>query len=250
LLEEAHLAQVIDPAGGSWYVESLTGELARAAWEWFRAIEATGGMTAALDSGVVADRLAATWTQRQDAIAHRKDPITGVSEYPDLQERILQRDPAPARASGGLPRHRYAEGFEALRDAADERLATTGSRPKVFLATLGSIAEHNARALFARNLFAAGGIATPDAGATESTQDVLDAFADADAAVVCLCSSDEVYADRAEETAAALRAAGAQHILLAGKPSDPPPAGIDGFVHTGCDALKVLQDIHRRWAQQ
>ncbi|TDD41466.1 methylmalonyl-CoA mutase family protein [Saccharopolyspora elongata] len=244
LLEESHLAQVIDPAGGSWYVESLTDELAQAAWRWFQEIEAAGGLPAALESGLVAERLSATWEERRAAIAHRADAITGVSEFPNLDEAPLEREPAPQQPSGGLPVHRYAEDFERLRDAADARLAETGNRPTVFLATLGSLAAHNARASFARNLLAAGGIESTDAGATESTEDVLAAYAGAP--VVCLCSSDKVYAERAAETAAALKQAGAKHVLLAGKPGDPPPEGVDGFVFAGCDALAVLTDVHEK----
>ncbi|GAA4618794.1 methylmalonyl-CoA mutase family protein [Saccharopolyspora hordei] len=238
LLEESHLAQVIDPAGGSYYVESLTDELAKAAWAWFQRIEAAGGLPAALGSGLVADALAATWEQRRTAIAHRRDAITGVSEFPDLDEPVLEREPAPEQPGGGLPVHRYAEDFERLRDAADAQ----PTRPTVFLATLGSLAAHNARASFARNLFAAGGVACTDAGATESTADVLAAYDGAP--VVCLCSSDEVYADRAAETAEALKRAGARQVLLAGKPSGT--GGVDGYVHAGCDALAVLTDVHEQ----
>ncbi|CAM04824.1 heterodimeric methylmalonyl-CoA mutase small subunit [Saccharopolyspora erythraea NRRL 2338] len=247
LLEESHLAQVIDPAGGSWYVETLTDELAHKAWEWFRRIEAEGGLPAALRSGLVADRLAETWQRRRDAVAHRTDPITGVTEFPNLEEPALRRDPAPEPLSGGLPRHRYAEDFERLRDASDAHLAETGARPKVFLATLGSLAEHNARASFARNLFGAGGLETPDAGPTESTEDVVKAFAGSGTPVACLCSGDRIYGEHAEETARALREAGADQVLLAGSLEVP---GVDGRVFGGCNALEVLQDVHRRLGVQ
>ncbi len=112
----------------------------------------------------------------------------------------------------------------------------------MFLATLGSLAAYNARASFARNLFAAGGIASADAGATESARDVVAAYTGTP--VVCLCSRDTLYAERAADTARALREAGAKRVLLAGKPSDPAPEGIDGFVFAGCDALAVLGDVH------
>ncbi|PKW19265.1 methylmalonyl-CoA mutase subunit beta [Saccharopolyspora spinosa] len=243
LLEESHLAQVIDPAGGSWYVESLTEELAQVAWRWFQEIEAAGGLPAALESGLVADRLAATWEERRAAITHREDAITGVSEFPNLDEPPLEREPTPEQPSGGLPVHHYAEDFERLRDAADAHLEATGQRPAVFLATLGSLAAHNARASFARNLFAAGGIECTDAGATESAEDVLKAYTGAP--VVCLCASDKVYAERAADTAAALKQAGAKHVLLAGKPSDPAPEGVDGFAFAGCDALAVLTGVQK-----
>ncbi|GAA3356342.1 methylmalonyl-CoA mutase subunit beta [Saccharopolyspora gregorii] len=240
LLDESHLAQVIDPAGGSWYVEALTDELARAAWRWFQEIEAAGGLPAALRSGMVADRLAATWDRRRAAIADRSEPITGVSEFPNLGEEPLHRAPVPAPPGGGLPRVRYAEEFEALRDAADAR----AQRPRVFLATLGPLATYTARSSFARNLFAAGGLDAVEAGPTETTADVLAAYAENPSPVVCLCSADEVYGERAADTARALKDAGAQTVLLAGKPGRPP-SEVDGLVFTGCDAVEVLRAAHR-----
>ncbi|MBA8825893.1 methylmalonyl-CoA mutase [Saccharopolyspora lacisalsi] len=244
LLEESHLAQVIDPAGGSYYVERLTDELAHAGWEWFQRIEAAAGLPAALDSGLVAERIAATWNERHTAIAHRRDPITGISEYPDLDETPPRRAAAPAEPGGGLPRHRYAEDYEELRDSAD-RLAETAQRPRVFLATLGTLADYNARASFARNLFAAGGIEATEAGATESVDDVVEAYRRSPSPVVCLCSTGKVYAERAAATARALRQVGAGTILLAGKPQEQPPEGVDEFVHTGSDALRILTEVHR-----
>jgi methylmalonyl-CoA mutase len=112
LLEESTVAVVADPAGGSWYVERLTDELARAAWAWFTDIERAGGMVAALGSGLVADRIAATWQARSANLAARAEVIVGVTEFPNPEEQPLSRPPAPPVPSGGLPRIRYAETFE------------------------------------------------------------------------------------------------------------------------------------------
>jgi methylmalonyl-CoA mutase len=222
LIEEAHVARVVDPAGGSWYVERYTEDLAHAAWDWFTTLEQAGGLAAGLDSGLIADRLAATWAKRADNIAHRRDPITGVSEFPHLDEQLPRRLPAAVPPSGGLPRRRHAEAFERLRDRSDAHLAATGSRPAVYLATLGS---PGARLSFATNLFAAGGIAV-----------VTGEYA-GDTPVVCLCGSDKVYAERATDTAAALRAAGATRVLLAGRGDF---AGVDDYAYTGGDAVALL----------
>jgi methylmalonyl-CoA mutase len=243
LLEESHLAEVIDPAGGSWYVERLTDDLARAAWAWFQEIEAAGGLPAALASGLVADRLAATREARAANLADRTDAITGVSEFPHLDEKPVVRAPAPEEPGGGLPRVRHAEPYEALRDRSDAVLAATGSRPAVFLATLGPVAAHTARASFAANLFQAGGIATPDAGPTDSVAAVVERFRASGATVACLCGSESSYAELAAPAAAALREAGARRVLLAGKPS-PERAGVDEFVFTGCPALEVLDHTY------
>ncbi|MHA6800606.1 methylmalonyl-CoA mutase family protein [Bounagaea algeriensis] len=244
LLDESHLAQVIDPAGGSWYVESRTTELARQAWNRFQEFEAAGGWPAAWGSGLLAERLEATWQARAQALAHRTDAVIGVSEYPDLTEEPVQRTPAPPQPVGGLARHRYAEGFERLRDAAEAARESTGQRPTVFLATLGALATYTARASFTRNLLAAGGVAATEAGATETTAEVLEAYRSSPSPVVCLCSSDATYDERAAETARELARAGAAHVLLAGKPAELPE-GVDGCIFSGCDALSVLRTVQR-----
>ncbi|WP_461122237.1 methylmalonyl-CoA mutase family protein [Saccharothrix stipae] len=299
LLEESRLAGVIDPAGGSWYVERLTDDLAHAAWAWFREIEAAGGLPKAFD--LVADRVAATWERRRANLADRTDAITGVSEFPNLGEQPVTRPPAPAEpghvnddldGTGGrdgnsgrgrdghaaqespsgdprisfsqqgptisgprsgsqqgpatqgprsrpLPRIRYAQDFEALRDAAD----AAPERPKVFLATLGPVAAHTARATFAANLFQAGGIETPNAGPTKTAADVVAKFRESGARIACLCGSETSYAELAAPVARALREAGAQRVLLAGRKSasSDPGAEIDEYVYTGCPALEVLE---------
>ncbi|MFF1735344.1 methylmalonyl-CoA mutase family protein [Streptomyces sp. NPDC058247] len=228
LIEESHLARVIDPAGGSWYVERLTDELAHAAWDFFQEIERSGGQAAALRSGMVRERLAGSWSLRSENLARRREPVTGVSEFPFLDEKPVVREPAPEAPSGGLPRVRRDEAFEALRSRSDAHLAASGSRPRVFLAPLGPAAAHSARLTFAANLFQAGGI-----------EPVVDGtFEESGAQAVCLCSSDQVYAEQAEAAAEQLRAAGARQVFLAGRPGTY--AGVDTYVFAGCDAADVL----------
>ncbi|MDS0135221.1 MULTISPECIES: methylmalonyl-CoA mutase family protein [unclassified Amycolatopsis] len=237
LLEESRLAGVADPAGGSWYVEKLTDDLAHAAWAEFTAIEGEGGLAASLASGALAGRLAETWEKRSSRIATRRDPLTGVSEFPNLAEKPVVREPVPSTVEGGLPRHRYAEGFEALRDASDAYLASHGSRPKIFLATLGPVAAHTTRAGFAANLFQAGGIEAVNPGATD---DLPGAFAASGARIACLCGTDDAYAAQAAEVAKSL---GAEYVLLAGKGTYD---GVDANVFAGCNALEVLEGLHAK----
>jgi methylmalonyl-CoA mutase len=235
LVEEGHLARVLDPAGGSWYVESLTENLAQAAWAWFTEIERAGGLPAALAGGLVRDRLAAAWAERAERLARRIEPITGVSEFPNLTEVLPERQPAPEALParpGGLPRLRAAQPFEELRDRAE----AAGSRAAVYLATIGPVARHTARATFAGNLFQAGGLATPSG-------DGADGLAGAGTTVACICGTDKDYAESAAALAAALKAAGATQVWLAGKPSLEVD-GVDGYVYAGCDALDVLRTVH------
>ncbi|MCC9310594.1 methylmalonyl-CoA mutase small subunit [Kitasatospora sp. RB6PN24] len=246
LLEESNLARVIDPAGGSWYVEQLTDELARAAWAWFQELERAGGQRAALVSGLVGERIADTWAERSTALARRREPITGVSEFPHLHEQPLLRTAAPAPLGGGLPRVRRAEAFEALRSRSDAHLAGHGARPRLFLAALGPAAAHTARSSFAGNLFQAGGIETTLAEGVEPAA-LAEAFAASGATVACLCSSDRLYAEHAKAVAAALKAAGARRVLLAGRPGELREAleraGVDEFVFAGGDAVALLSAL-------
>ncbi|MFB6815746.1 methylmalonyl-CoA mutase small subunit [Streptomyces sp. NPDC056347] len=243
LLEESQLARVIDPAGGSWYVERLTAELAGAAWAFFQEIERSGGQAAALRSGMIEERLAATWAARSRDLARRKEPVTGVSEFPQLAERPVEREPAPLETDGpgGLPRVRRDEAFEALRARSDAHLAATGQRPKVFLAALGPAAAHTARASFAANLFQAGGIEPVHDPVTVDAATAADAFRASGATVACLCSSDTLYAEQAAEVAGALGAAGARRVFLAGRPGEY--AGVDEYVFAGSDVVTVLSSL-------
>jgi methylmalonyl-CoA mutase len=113
LLEESRVAGVIDPAGGSWYVERHTDELARAGWAVFQEVERAGGIAAALDAGLVDDKIAAVRAARTARLDAGDEAITGVTVFPNSDEKPLTRQPEPARPAGGLPRVRYAEPFEA-----------------------------------------------------------------------------------------------------------------------------------------
>ncbi|GAB1817802.1 methylmalonyl-CoA mutase family protein [Herbidospora sp. RD11066] len=216
LVEEAGIARVADPAGGSWYVEHLTDDLANTAWDLFQQTEKHGEQ-------VLTDAIAGARAARAKDVARRRHPITGVSEFPNLTEKVPAREAGP-----GLPGQpdRYAGPFEKLRDLADAQ----DDRPTVFLATIGPVAVHTARATFAANLFAAGGIATVVGEPAE--------FVHAGTTVACICSSDRLYADHAEQVAAALREAGAEKVWLAGKGEY---GGVDATLFAGCDALKVLE---------
>ncbi|MEU8236374.1 methylmalonyl-CoA mutase subunit beta [Actinoplanes sp. NPDC048967] len=241
LLAECHLGRVRDPAGGSWYVEELTGELARVAWDWFAEIECQGGAVAVLESGLLAKRLAETWDRRRDDLAHRRGVITGVSDFPLPDEPRPPRAVPPPGPAGALPRHRYAEDFEELRDRADAWSDRYGQRPEVFIALLGAAAARGSRPAFVTNLFAAGGLGARTVNSTDPGR-LAAAFSASGLRVACLVGPDEAYADRAEQVIRALRDAGAVTVWLAGRPD--PAHGADGHVHAGCDALSVLRTTY------
>lgn len=246
LIDEAHVARVIDPAGGSWYVETLTDQIAAASWAWMQEIERAGGIIAALKAGSIQKRIASTCKDRMRSIARRRDAITGVSEFPNVAEEIprLERRTVQPRGRLALPVVRYAEPFETLRARADDAARTTGQRPSVFLATLGSLAEHTPRATFVKNLFEAAGIVAISSGTVDATN-VVEQFVASRAPLACICGADERYASEAEAVARALRSAAPRRLYLAGAVEPLQDAlrvaGIDEFVIMGCDAIDLLE---------
>jgi methylmalonyl-CoA mutase len=237
LIDEANAARVIDPGGGSWYIESLTNDLARAAWAWFQQIEAAGGWDAATASGLISQRLEQTRDARATNIARRRQLITGVTEFPDIDEaRVVRKRPPATRVD------RYSAPFEALRDRSDAS-AAKGARPTVLLLNVGPLAAHAARSAFAKNFFEIAGIAVPSSEAIDAAS-AAEALAASGTRHVVICSSDKLYETHAVAIAQALRAAGATRVYLAGNPGDNRDryvaAGVDEFIYVGCDALDAL----------
>ena len=247
LIEEAHLSRVLDPAGGSWCIETLSDTLARTAWEWFTTLEAAGGMAQGLTQGIVQKRIAQTWSRRSQNLARRRDPVTGVSEFPDIAEQGPEIPCPPAyQPEGGnnaLPVVRYAAAFEELRARADRAAQEEGNRPSIFLATLGPLSEHTARATFCKNLFEAGGIRAISSGTVDANS-VAEAYRQSQARLVCVCGVAERYAAEAEAVVQELAKAGAACIYLAGDPGTLRGAleavGVHEFVIAGCDAVALL----------
>jgi methylmalonyl-CoA mutase len=161
-------------------------------------------------------------------VADRSRPLTGISEFPNLGETLPEREPW-----GGPAVAHYGSAYEDMR-------AEPAERP-VFLATMGTVAAHTARATFATNLFAAGGVAVEAAGATTDTSSVLAAYAGQP--VVCLAGTDAAYAEWGADLIAALRAAGATYVVLAGKPGERTVTDVDDSCAMGVDALGFLARI-------
>ncbi|HEY1920476.1 MAG TPA: methylmalonyl-CoA mutase subunit beta [Streptosporangiaceae bacterium] len=233
LVEESHVARVIDPAGGSWYVEDLTGQLARRAWEWFQDIERAGGLRAALASGFIADRLAGRRAAQQDEVARRRAAITGVNEFPLAGETLLTR-PAATRPGGrptaGLPRIRWAQGYEDLRDRADAHTRATGSPPAVTLGLLDRSRPSLARAGQVSALLATTGITTITLNAGDGADPGL-------SGVVVVCGGPQTPA--AEVSAAVDHARGhgvVTVVVAAGDPQVPVP-GATERITGGMDVL-------------
>jgi methylmalonyl-CoA mutase len=266
LREESQLARVTDPAGGSWYVESLTDALARAAWQRFRTFEQRGGLLAGLQAGSIQADIERSAARLRERTATRKLPLTGLSTYPTLDDPPTPEQQPNLTASAGpeplpsastnvevtpLGRLRLAAPFERLRDAAQRQ----PTRPTIFACNLGPLAAHQARLEFAGNCFAAAGIelrpsdgfALDDLGAL--TDSITDRMRESGCALAIVCGRDQDYARLAATVIVALRIGGAKEVWIAGRPPSPanaPGWGLDPelpprFVYVGGDVLAELE---------
>jgi methylmalonyl-CoA mutase len=219
LIDESHVAAVSDPAGGAYAVERLTADLAQAAWDLFVRLDDEG-------FSLLDDLIETVATERERQVALRTRPITGLSEFPQSAETRLEREPVDT-----TPVRRWGAAFEALRD---------DPRGSVWLAPLGTIAAHTARATFAGNLFAAGGVAITNPGPLLDVEALAAAYDGSP--VVCLVGADAAYAEWGADAIAALRKSGAKHVILAGKPGDRTVAAdlIDDSCAMGVDAIAFL----------
>ncbi len=317
LSEESHLNQVIDPAGGSFYVEWLTNEIAKKAWKEFQEIEKKGGMLTALKEGYPQNEIEKVVGSRNKDIRKRKSVIVGINNYvnssdkkaavgkpdrkelfekrskylqeyrvagnnethskiidklnkmvePDSEELInlgaeallagatLGEITHAARASSDesvsiptLRFHRASEIFESLRAKAFEYEERTGAKPKVFLATLGSVKEYKGRADFSRGFFEVGGFEVIYPIGLTSNEDVYKAALDSKAEIVVICSTDDNYPVLVPEIIKTLEDSGSKaRFVLAGYPADQIEAhkasGVNEFIFLGCDAYETLSGL-------
>ncbi len=163
LKHESHFDQVVDPAGGSYYIENLTDSIANEAWKLFREIEEKGGYTAAYESGFIVERVKASAAAKDKNIATRREILLGANQYPnftevagkELTEAAVTR---PVSEGNTLAPYRGSMAFEAMRLHVDR----SGKAPKAFMLTCGSLAMARARAQFSCNFFACAGIKVID----------------------------------------------------------------------------------------
>ncbi len=255
LLRESNLGFVADPAAGAGAFEALTRALCDKAWGLFQEIERQGGLPSALANGLFQRHVAANAAALTRNVARLKTPITGVSAHADLAERPVDvAAAAPEREAfattvGGLAPIRLAEPFERLRDLSDVFLRSTGARPKVYLAALGPESRHRRRVQFMREWLEAGGFEAVYDGEAATPEEAIERLRASGAPLVCLCGSDDAYAEQAVAFARAIKASGVKGVALAGRPGEFEQgwraAGVDDFVFAGQDAIAALQRLYR-----
>jgi methylmalonyl-CoA mutase len=230
LREESHLDVVADPAAGSYYIESLTEALARAAWKLFQQVEAEGGYARAQASGSIAKAIEESRLAREKAVSSRRRTLVGVNNYPNVKEKTPE---FTAPEALGI---RMAEPFERIRERTARHAAETGRYPRVLLLKRGDLKMRMARANFCLNFFGCAGFDIIESGEINGS----------DADLIVLCSSDPEYLALAQEVCAQVKAP----LIVAGYPKDQIEAlkavGVQGFVHIQSDAVQTLTEWQDR----
>ena len=258
LQEEFHLREPIDPAGGSWYIESLTDSLAQKIWETIQDTQANGGMMACVKTGRVQSAVSEVLKERFKKLATRSDRAVGVNMYPNTSETPLAgarrgADKTP-RAGGDitpiLP-HRWTEQFEELRSRTEAYRDKAGGSVRIFLANMGPVSQHKARADFITGFMEVAGFEILKNDGFQTTDECADAACASGADIAVICSTDAAYpelvpplARRVKEKKPAMR------IFLAGAPAEEyrqsyVDAGVGGFISARSDCLAVLSDIQK-----
>jgi len=242
LKHESHFDQVVDPAGGSYYIENLTRSIAAEAWKLFLEVEEKGGYVAAFESGFIVERVNASAAAKDKNIATRRQTLLGANQYPNFTE-VASEDIAetsvvhPAKKNVLNP-YRGAMAFEAMRLHVDR----SGKTPKAFMLTAGHLAMARARAQFSCNFFACAGIRVQDNTFFKDLEEGVKAAIDSKAEIVVLCSSDDCYAELAPKVKEML---GDKAILvIAGAPAcmeELQAQGIENFIHVKVNVLDTLK---------
>lgn len=253
LKEESHLDKVVDPAGGSYYVETLTRAIAAEAWKLFLEVEDKGGFLAAVNDGFVQKSVTESSQKRHNDVARRKEILLGTNQYPNVNEMAAEKivntncgcgcKNTAEGENAGLPVTRAASDFEALRLATE----AASNRPKVFMLTIGNLAMRLARAQFSTNFFGCAGYEIIDNLGFKSVEEGVDAALKAHADVVVLCSSDDEYAELAPAAYKYLN--GRAEFVVAGAPActdDLKAVGIENFVNVRSNVLETLKEFNAR----
>ena len=243
LKHESHFDQVVDPAGGSYYIENLTQSIAAEAWKLFLEIEEKGGYTEAYKAGFIAERIKASAAAKDKNIATRRQILLGANQYPNFPEvagkEITAESVTRKQAEGNvLVPYRGAMAFEEMRLHVDR----SGKEPKAFMLTCGNLGMARARSQFSCNFFACAGIKVIDNTYFKSIEEGVKAALESKAQIVVVCASDDDYAEAAPKIKELL--GGKAILVVAGAPACAPELeaqGITNFINVKSNVLETLK---------
>jgi methylmalonyl-CoA mutase len=244
LKEEAYFDKAIDPAAGSYYIESLTDSVAQQAWTLFLEIENAGGYHEAFKKGMIKSMIEETAHQRNVAIAQRKEILLGTNQYPDQNEKITITKKVKASVQDdAIKLYRGAEAFEELRQKTEK----AKNLPKVFLLTMGNMTMRKARANFTANFFACAGFEIIDNPGFKTIEEGVKACLDSKAEITVICSSDDEYADIVPCIFEKLK--DKTMVVVAGYPQNCIEAlkkfGVNNYIHVKSNVLESLKVFQR-----
>lgn len=250
LKEESNFAKVADPAGGSYYIESITAQLADLAWKLMQEIEANGGMIAALQSGMIHDILADTAKARIDAVNKRRDVFVGVNMYANPDDKYLQplkmhkcgcQDCAFKLDRGPI------QPLRVLAQVEELRATVSAKSPKIMLLNMGEVGEYKARADFSLGFFQMAGFEIISDKAFKTVEEAIAAAKAAKVDAFCICSTDDNYEQLVAPLCAGIKPA---IMILAGYPKDKvaeyQESGIDFFIHIRANAYETLYELAKK----
>ena len=253
LKEESHLDKIVDPAGGSYYVETLTVSIAQEAWKLFLDVEEKGGFLVNVNNHAIQDAVNASSEKRHGDMARRKEILLGTNQYPNFGEMAAGKivntgcncccADKEENTGKGLSVKRQASDFEDLRLATEH----AANRPKVFMLTIGNLAMRLARSQFSANFFGCAGYEIIDNLGFNTVQEGVDAALAQNADIVVLCSSDDEYATLAPEAFKAID--GRAEFVVAGAPAcseELQAQGITNFIHVRSNVLETLQAFNAK----
>ena len=314
LQEEFGLLQPIDPAGGSWAVETLTRQMKEKIWAEFQRIEKEGGIVAALRAGSLQESVAAVLAARFKNADLRRDRIVGNNMYPNMTETLLETraedtaalkaqrtadidaylsdidvkhlgealaslrqahsvDNAVEAALAGatiaelmtavtegngaetvtaIAPHRWSERFEALRQRTEEYKAEKNDNVKIFLANMGPIPQHKARADFTTGFLQVGAFEVLGNDGFKTVEEAADAARASGADAVVICSTDATYPEIVPALAPKLHEVlpKARVFLAGAAPKDLletyKEAGIDEYISVRANCYEILESLQKQ----
>ena len=242
LKHESHFDQVVDPAGGSYYIETLTKNIAEQAWKLFLEVEDKGGYVEAFKAGFVVEKVKASAAAKDKNITTRRQILLGANQYPNFTEvadAAVSADVVTREDKENvLTPYRGAMAFEAMRLHVDR----SGKEPKAFMLTCGNLGMARARAQFSCNFFACAGIRVQDNTFFKSLEEGVAAVLEAKADIVVVCASDDDYAEVAPKIKEML--GGKAILVVAGAPACTPELeaqGITNFINVKSNVLETLK---------
>jgi methylmalonyl-CoA mutase len=254
LKEECHFDKVVDAAGGSFYIETLTDSIAKEAWKLFLETEEKG-FYESVKSGEIQKAVNAGADKRFKSAAQRREILLGTNQFPNftevaplnplkgtLTETCVADAKSPLQEVGVvLNTKRLAEDFETLRLTTEK----SGKEVKAFMLTIGNLAMRLARSQFSSNFLACAGYKVIDNLGFETVAQGLEAARKAKADIIVLCSSDDEYTTYAPE---AYQLTGEKEILIvAGAPAcmdELKAQGITNFINVRSNVLETLKSLN------